>query len=180
MAAPSCQFVPCRPDDSPALAAWIASGIWPYHVVRQPTADQVTSWIERGQFWGEDARTFWIVVDEARVGIVSLQDLEDPTPVFDLRIAEAWRGRGVGRQAVQWIADYTFRETDKHRLEAHVRADNDAMRHVMRASGWVKESHARDAWPDADGTWHDALAYAVLKKDWASGDVTPVAWDPTS
>jgi RimJ/RimL family protein N-acetyltransferase len=51
------------------------------------------------------------------------------------------------------------------------------MRRVFRRSGYVKEGHYRDGWPDPDGTVHDAVGYAILRRDWLSGTTTAVRWD---
>ncbi len=51
------------------------------------------------------------------------------------------------------------------------------MRKALRSAGWVKESHWRHAWPDADGHSHDAIGYGVLRTDHQAATMTPVAWD---
>ncbi|MEV0196783.1 hypothetical protein [Nonomuraea sp. NPDC050691] len=33
------------------------------------------------------------------------------------------------------------------------------------------------AWPAPDGTVHDAVAYAILRRDWQSGTVPLPQWD---
>jgi hypothetical protein len=50
------------------------------------------------------------------------------------------------------------------------------MRAVLRANGFAKEAHYREAWPAADGTLHDSIGYAILRRDWQSRSVTPVNW----
>ncbi len=106
--------------------------------------------------------------------MVAFRELEDPTPVFDLRILSGARGRGLGRAALAWIARWVF-ETQRHaRIEAHTRADNAAMRRALRACRWVQEAHHRRCWPDAEGGFHDAVTYALLRDDWRSGTSTPV------
>lgn len=48
---------------------------------------------------------------------------------------------------------------------------------MFRACGWVKEAHYREAWPVRDGGSLDAVAYAILRRDWATGTTTPVRFD---
>lgn len=53
------------------------------------------------------------------------------------------------------------------------------MRRVLRACGYVKEAHYRDAWhtvEEAD-VWLDGVAYAILRRDWLNDTTTPVRWD---
>ena len=40
--------------------------------------------------------------EHGRVGVVRLEDLTDPTPLFDLRVAERFRGRGLGQVNGEW------------------------------------------------------------------------------
>ena len=164
------------PADAPQLITWLCASRWPYHVDTQPTPDSVRRRIEGGAWWGDSSRAFWLEAPGVQdpVGLVALQELDDPTPIFDLRIAETERWRGWGGKALRWLARYTFTETDKLRLEAHTRADNLGMRRALTRADFVQEAHHRLAWPDAEGAWHDATTYAVLRGDWERGVKTPV------
>ncbi|MFI7694506.1 hypothetical protein ACIBQ6_35955 [Nonomuraea sp. NPDC049655] len=42
---------------------------------------------------------------------------------------------------------------------------------------FVKEAHHRRAWPGRDGRLYDSVAYAILRSDRETGEVTPVAWE---
>jgi len=165
------------PADAVAIAAWLASDRWPYHVNTEQTPESARAVVDKGYFWDE-VESFWIVDDDERVGVLRLFDLEDPTPMFDLRFQTRHRGRGLGPQALAWMADYLFEgRSTVRRIEGHTRCDNKAMRRVFEKSGWVKEGHHRRAWPDKEGTWRDSTAYAILRDDWETGTVTPVDWD---
>jgi len=47
---------------------------------------------------------------------------------------------------------------------------------VLRRAADGHYAHYRDGWPSADGTMHDAVGYATLRRDWLTGTVTPVPW----
>ena len=83
----------------------------------------------------EDVLTFWIRDRGKTVGMVRLFDLDDldvGSPLFDLRIAEGHRGRGLGRQAVHWLTDHLFTTFAMlHRIEATTRDENMAMQAVF-------------------------------------------------
>ena len=167
-------FSPVDPSHAEVLIDWLSSDRWPFHGSAEPSPDTVRGWVAGGRFWGEHVRSHWIERAGERVGLVVLEELEDPTPVFDLRIQSEARRTGLGRDTLAWLAEQTFGEHDKHRLEAHVRADNAAMRGLLHALGWVQEAYYRQAWPDAAGAWHDATTYSLLRADHRAGTRTPL------
>ncbi|HEY0637491.1 MAG TPA: GNAT family protein [Pseudonocardiaceae bacterium] len=172
------EYVRLAAGDGPALADFLAADDWPFHAGGRPDRAAVLARFAAGYYDGPTARTFWVTADGRRVGLLRLGDLDDlpgGSPVFDLRIAAAERGRGHGRRAVEWLTDHVFTEfPDALRLEATTRADNAAMRATFRAARFVREAYYRDGWPGGDGTVHDAVGYAILRRDWASGTTTPV------
>jgi RimJ/RimL family protein N-acetyltransferase len=171
------EFKRYSPDDVEALVGFLTGQEWPFHAgVQDP--ETVRKRAADGLYDDEESRTFWVLADGERAGLVRLMDLADDTPLFDLRIGREWRGRGLGAAAVGWLTGYLFTELPNiTRIEGTTRQDNHAMRAVFRKSGYAKESHYRESWPGPDGTVHDAVGYAILRRDWLSGTVTPPDWD---
>lgn len=164
--------MPHRPAEDGLLADFLTGNEWPFHA--GPPVDRETALRRAAE---DDGQRHWIVLDGERVGSVRLFDLEDDTTLFDLRLAATHRGRGIGRHAVGWLTGHLFTEfAHVNRVEATTRVDNVAMRRALLGSGYVKEAHYRDGWPGA-GSVHDAVGYAILRRDWLSGTVTPVPWD---
>ncbi|MFJ9595408.1 GNAT family N-acetyltransferase [Streptomyces virginiae] len=165
------------PSEGDALVAFLTADTWPFHGTAVVDAEQARRWVAEGRFDGDDTRTFWIGDGDDTLGLVRLTDLGDGTPVFDLRIRTRYRGRGVGGHALAWLTAYLFAEFPRIlRIEGTTRQDNAAMRRTFRRCGYVKEAHYRDGWPGTDGTLHDAVGYAVLRRDWLTGTTTPPAW----
>ena len=117
------------------------------------------------------------------VGVIRLFDLgsgpdDDETPLFDIKIKEEFRGKGIGKQALGWLTDFVFSNyLNKTRFEATTRIDNIAMRRVFENCGFVKEAHYRQAWPDAEGNRYDCTGYAILRSDWLNKTKTPVNFE---
>lgn len=161
------EFVRLSPDDAEAMSAFVSGEEWPFHVGGGTPVYHDD----------EDTRPFWVITGGERIGLVRLQDLGDDTPMFDLRVRKAWRGRGVGKRAVAWLTGYLFTELPEiNRIEGTTRVDNHAMRAVFRSCGYAKESHYRQAWPGRDGVLYDSIGYAILRGDWVTGTVTAPDW----
>lgn len=170
------------PTERELLADFLSSHPWPYHSGGAITRAEVLQKIDQGEFSGSDTQRFWIMTEvNERVGLIKLFDLddvEDGSPLFDLRIAPAFRGQGIGKQAVTWLTRYLF-ETYPilGRIEGTTRVDNLAMRKVFLSCGYVKEGHSRKSWPAEDGTMFDTVIYGILREDWLSKTTTPVNWN---
>jgi RimJ/RimL family protein N-acetyltransferase len=171
-------FPPFARHEVELLADLLTEEQWPYHSGAAVDRDTVRRRVADGYYDGSSVRTFWIMEDGERVGLIRLEDIDDDTPMFDLRIRAGCRGRGNGKRAVDWLTDYLFTTLpDVSRVEGTTRADNRAMRRVFRHCGYAKEAHYRDGWPTAGGAVRDAVGYAILRRDWVAGTVTTPNWD---
>lgn len=104
-------FTPLDPAgaDRDALVALLTENAWPFHTRPRVTRPEAEKAVDGGAWEDEDHRTFWIEHPEhGRVGVVRLEDLTDPTPLFDLRVAERFRGRGLGEQILTALTRHVF------------------------------------------------------------------------
>ncbi len=112
-----------------------------------------------------------------RAGLTTISDLDDPSPMLDLRIGETYRGKGLGAAALNEITRWVFETLPaSDRFEGQTRADNTAMRRTFLRCGFAKEAHYRPGWPMAGGPAVDSVGYAILRQNWDNGRVTPVNW----
>jgi RimJ/RimL family protein N-acetyltransferase len=165
--------------DADALRAFLTSNAFPFHVRPAPTVADVDARIAAGGFDGPEHEALWVEVDgSGHVGLVVLDDLEDPGIMFDLRLAEAARGQGLGVHVLRALTDRVFRTyPNATRFEGQTRDDNGAMRRTLVRAGFVKEAHYRDGWPVAGAAPRDSVGYGVLRRDHEAGTTTTVRWD---
>ncbi len=153
------------PDDAAAAVDFLTSDEWPFHGTPRLSAEAAAAMT----LVSDDTCSFWIRADGHRVGLLRAFDLDDlatGSPLFDIRIASAARGRGIGRAAVTWLTDHLFSAHPQlWRIEATTRHDNLAMQAVFAAVGYRQEGRLVEAWTNADGTRADALVYAVLRRE---------------
>ncbi|MDQ1124760.1 GNAT family N-acetyltransferase [Microbacterium trichothecenolyticum] len=154
--------------DRESLVAFLTRNAFPFHVRVRPTAAEVHEAIDAGAWGDETTESLWIDDDErGRVGLMRLDDLADATAMVDLRLAEAWRGHGLGARALSAAVDRVFRERPAViRFEGQTREDNHAMRRTFDRCGWVQEAYYRDGWPVDGAEPVASVAYSVLRRDW--------------
>lgn len=155
------------PADSDAVTQFLSSNSWPFH---NPSAMSVEA-AANLQTSSESVESYWILDGGSTVGVIRLFDLDDidrgGSPLFDLRIAEECRGRGIGTQAANWLTGHLFvAHPALHRIEATTRSDNVAMRRVLERCRYVAEGEFREDWTNEDGTRSNTSAYAILRSDW--------------
>lgn len=154
------------PQEAETVAAFLARSVWPFHRRSHLTIENARE-ITLGP--SDQVRAFWINESESAVGVVRVFDLEDAengSVLFDLRIAEECRRRGIGRVAVGWVVEMLFAEyVSLHRIEAATRVDNQAMRRVLELNKFVFEGRLRETWPSESGVRYDTALYGRLRSD---------------
>jgi RimJ/RimL family protein N-acetyltransferase len=171
-------YEPFTADHGEALVDFLTGEPWPFHASPSVDTGAVRERVASGYYDSDASKSFWIVEQGQRIGFVQLEDLDDGGPMFDLRINAVHRGRGIGTHAVRWLTEHIFTTWPAvTRIEAVTRQDNRTMRAVLVRCGFAKESHYRDAWPASDDTVHDSVGYAILRRDWLTGEVSPPQWD---
>ncbi len=175
----SIQFIAMTPADTGDVVTFLSNNRFPFHVQAAPEARDIHKSIEDGRFWNADAQGYWVMDKGIRIGLAALEDLQDEgAPLFDLRLAEAFRGKGIGLTVLRALCDKVFKSMPEAlRLEGQTREDNIAMRKTFIRAGFLKEAHYRLAWPTNDGGHVASIAYAILRQDWESGTVTEFEWE---
>jgi RimJ/RimL family protein N-acetyltransferase len=170
-------FTPFLPSEINILIDFIISDNWPFHGYPKITPEQIKKNFEEGFYTGDGIETFWIIADGEKAGMIRLYDLEDLTPIFDIRISSSYQGKGIGEKGVKWLTEYVFK-TYSHimRIEGYTREDNLAMRKVFEKCGYVKEAHHRKSWPGPENVYYDSVGYCILREDWEENKITPVKW----
>jgi RimJ/RimL family protein N-acetyltransferase len=154
------------PDDTEAAIELLTSNEWPFHGLPYLSHDQAA----QVRLAGDDIASFWAEADSERIGLIRVFDLDDRgdgSPLFDVRIAAAHRGRGVGTAAVSWLTDHLFTTyAELHRIEATTRHDNVPMQRVFGRCGFRLEGQMLESWKNADGSRADTWTYAILRREW--------------
>jgi len=106
---------------------------------------------------------------ELPVGFIILRQINNPHRALEFRrIVIADKGKGYGRQALQWIKHYCFEELGFHRLWFDVFTFNRRAIHLYESEGFIREGTLRDALLVA-GHYRSLHLYSMLSEDYRHG-----------
>ncbi len=83
---------------------------------------------------------------------------------LSMMIAQKYRGKGYGTEALNKIIEYGFSMMNLYRLEAEVIDFNDSSKKLVENSGFVYEGRLREA-KYINGKYWDILRYGLLKHE---------------
>jgi RimJ/RimL family protein N-acetyltransferase len=161
------RFDPVSSADAALLGRFLGESEWPYHFERSVDASWLRARLDSGYFFGGDARAFWFRgEDDDPLGLARVFELDDATPLVDLRIKAAARGQGVGTLALRGLTLWHFSEhAGAWRLGGYTRHDNLAMRRAFEKCGYRLEAQHRRGWRVAGAEPVDAVGYAILREE---------------
>ena len=95
-----------------------------------------------------------------RCGVIRL-DWKNRVAELAIMIGTPYRGRGYGREAMQLLCDFCFKEMNLHKLKVTVFAFNEAAVRCYRGCGFEQEGLLRqELW--RDGQYHDVVILSRL------------------
>lgn len=163
---------PLRVEDAAAL----------YEYLRNPVGTELTSYpvvslriveamIQRSlSRWAAGELSKWSVAlqrDDRLVGTCGFNEWSQvhrwEELAFDL--AHAHWGKGLMRQAVAAILNWTYQQDQIDRVHAFVRIDNSRSERLLQCSGFVREGRLR-SYRVCRGKPHDFYIYGLLRSDW--------------
>lgn len=156
--------------DGTKLIDFLTSNTWPYHYHQHPTVSDVATAVAAGLFDDNDHRSWWINNDEGALIGVARIDNSTRQGYCDLRLAEAWRGRGLGTLALQELTRSAF-VSWRHlqAVNAHARADHIAMQRVFERSGWTRGNAEYRSRALTGGMVGELISYRMARSAWQFG-----------
>lgn len=160
----------------------IADAAAVYEYLRDPVVTALTSYpdvslsmvegmIERYQSrWAAGELSKWgiaLAADDNIVGICGFNDWSKAhrwaEVGFDL--ARAHWGRGLMRQALEALLEWTYQRDDLDRIHAYVRVDNTRSERLLLRNGFVREGCLRN-YRVCRGQPHHFYIFSLLRADW--------------
>jgi [ribosomal protein S5]-alanine N-acetyltransferase len=173
---------PLRVSDAASLYAYlrdpVVTELTSYPVVSIP---MVEAMIERSlSRWAAGELSKWGIAlqhDDQIVGTCGFNDWSKvhrwAEVAFDL--AQAHWGKGLIRQALDAVLQWTYRQDQVDRVHAFVRVDNKRSQRLLERSRFVREGCLR-SYRVCRGQPHDFYLYGLLRSDWATAE-QPVGAD---
>jgi len=165
---------PLRAADAAALCAYL----------REPAVTELTSYpevslplvegiIERARSrWAADEPSKWGIAlqqDDQLVGTCGFNEWSQAHRWAELAydLAQPHWGKGLMRQAVAAVLQWTYRQDLVDRVHAYVRVDNRRSQRLLECSRFVREGCMR-SYRVCRGQPHDFYIYSLLRSDWAA------------
>jgi ribosomal-protein-alanine N-acetyltransferase len=165
---------PLRVSDAGALLAYLqdpaVTELTSYPVV---SAAMVEAMIARAQSrWAAGELSKWGLAlphEDRLVGTCGFNDWSRDHGWGELAydLAQAHWGKGLMRQAVAAVLEWTFRQNLVHRVQAFVRVDNGRSQLLLERSGFLREGCLR-GYRVCRGQPHDFYVYGLLRPEWAA------------
>jgi [ribosomal protein S5]-alanine N-acetyltransferase len=165
---------PFRVADAAALYAYlrdpVVTELTSYPVVSVP---MVEAMIERSlSRWAAGELSKWAIAlphDDQLVGTCGFNEWSRVHRWAELAydLAHAHWGKGLIRQAVAAVLQWTYRQDLVNRVHAYVRVDNTRSGRLLERSGFVREGCLR-SYRVCRGQPHDFYVYGLLRSDWAA------------
>ena len=165
---------PLRVADAAALYAYlrdpVVTELTSYPVASVPMVEAI---IERAlSRWTAGELSKWGIAlqqDDQLVGTCGFNEWSKvhrwAELAFDL--AQAHWSKGLMRQAVAAVLQWTYRQDLVNRVHAFVRVDNRRSERLLERSGFVREGCLR-SYRVCRGQPHDFFIYGLLRSDWAA------------
>ncbi len=172
---------PLRLADAPALYAYLRDpAVTELTSYPQVSVPMVKAMIERAlSRWTAGEPSKWAIAllrDDQLVGTCGFNEWSKvhgwAELAFDL--ARAHWGKGLMRQAVAAVLQWTYTGDLVHRVHAFVRIDNSRSERLLARCGFVREGCLR-SYRVCRGQPHDFYIYGLLRSDWAAGQATNTA-----
>ena len=106
---------------------------------------------------------------DEHIGNVSLQgiDLVNRSAEFALIIGNKfWWGKGVGREVGRLMLQHGFENLHLHRIYCGTASDNEGMKKLALALGFIEEGKAREAL-FKNGEYRNLLTYSILEHEFS-------------
>lgn len=165
---------PLRAADAAALYAYLRDPVvielTSYPVVSLPMVEAI---IERSlSRWAAGEPSKWGIAlqrDDQLVGTCGFNEWSKVHRWAELGfdLAPAHWGKGLMRQAVAAVLQWTYRQDQVNRVHAFVRVDNRRSERLLERSGFVREGCLR-SYRLCRGQPHDFYIYGLLRSDWAA------------
>lgn len=113
------------------------------------------------------ALIFRIELENELVGEIGLKSIRwyNRKGEIHLALKKEFRGKGLGRAALELLIEYTFNTLNFHRLEAEIVAYNKASQKLFEKMGFRQEGILREA-KYYQGKYHDIFRYGLLKSEY--------------
>jgi len=163
---------PLRTTDAAALYAYLrdprVTELTAYPIISAPMVEaMIERYLSR---WASGELSKWAITlehDDQIIGTCGFNEWSQAHRWAELayELAPPHWGKGLAREAVAGVLQWTYRQDQVDRVHAFVRVDNKRSERVLERSGFVREGCLR-SYRVCRGKAHDYYIYGLLRSDW--------------
>ena len=126
----------------------------------------------QAQSGGRDGPSFAIEIDGVLIGQCALFNFEKVARTAEIGITigdKAYWGQGLGKESIELLIDYGFRQLNLHKIHLKVHAANQRAIRAYKACGFMDEGCLRaHVW--SNGNYDDLCLMGILRSEWERGE----------
>jgi RimJ/RimL family protein N-acetyltransferase len=164
-----------QPGDAEIAARWTEDGEYQRQIdtdyARPSTAQEQAEMLNSRRSPNSVNFALRTLDDDRLIGFVVIHSIEWNNQCGTLAIGigeAAYRGKGLGGEALKLILNYAFNELNLYRVGLDVISNNERALRAYRKAGFVEEGHMR-ASVYRDGKRLDRILMSVLRDEWHPG-----------
>ena len=161
-------YRPHLKEDIPLRVEWLNNPkikfyVYGYAEKENTSFDKQLAWFE--EYEKDQTKSFFTILwDNTPIGVVGLTNIDlknKKAKVFIMIGADEFRGRGIGKRAMNYIIQYGFREFDLHKISLEVFEENKSAIKCYESVGFQTEGILKDE-DLVDGKYHSMIIMSVF------------------
>ena len=149
------------------LKEFLTSQTWEFYEEEQITEESFNTKMSKNHFRNDSTKTYLCYENGCLLGCMRYFDLEnvdDDFPMFDIKIHESSRGKGVGTFLLNQTLGLIFKEySNIFRIEATTREDNVAMQKLFEKCGFNIWGKSSKSWKKNSGEFVSTFHYEKFR-----------------
>lgn len=151
------------------LKKFLSSQVWKFYEEENISITSINNKLEKNHFLNTKTKTYLCYENNELLGMIryfDLEDIDDEIPMFDIKVNEKSRGKGIGTYLLLNSLKIIFEKYSKiQKIEATTREDNIAMQKLFEKCNFKLWGKSSKSWKTLTGDFMQTYHYELLKEN---------------